>query len=75
MTVRAGQYAAAQLKRIAQRQVKLVGPRRQAMPISPEEQIRRFQEGAEFWRVEEGLVTPEQYERYIDTMAQRLGAG
>ena len=68
MSVRAGQYAAAQLKRIAQRQVRAIGPRRRRMPIRPSEQRRRFEAGEEAWRVEAGLVTPEQYERYLAAM-------
>jgi len=75
VSVRAAQHTALQLKRIAQRQLKNVEPRRRTMPISPSEQLRRFRDGAEFWRVEQGLVTPEQYQRYIDRMAQRLREG
>lgn len=68
-TTSAVQYAAARLKRIAQGQVKAIGQR--PKPIRPSEQLRRFEAGEESWRVEQGLVTPEQYERYIQAMQRR----
>lgn len=68
----AAAHTAARLKAIAARQVKKVEPRRQAMPIRPSEQARRFADGEEAWRVEAGLVTPEQYQRYLDAMARQM---
>lgn len=64
----AAKYAARQLKRIAVRQVKAIEPRRQQMPVRPSEQRRRFVEGEEAWRVNAGLVSPEQFQRYIEAM-------
>ena len=75
MSARGARYAATQLKRIAQRQVKNIEPRRRRMPISPSEQRRRFMAGEEVWRVEAGLVTPEQFQRYVEAMRQRLEVG
>lgn len=66
----AAQYAARRLKVIAQRQVRAIEPRRQQMPIRPSEQRRRFQAGEEAWRLQAGLITPEQYQRYLDAMSQ-----
>lgn len=40
--------------------------------VSPSEQLDRFIQGAERWRVDAGLVTPEQYARYSDAMLKRL---
>lgn len=67
-TTSAAQYAAARLKAIAQQQVKAIEQR--PKPIRPSEQLRRFQSGEESWRVEQGLITPEQYARYIQAMQQ-----
>ena len=41
-------------------------------PIAPSEQLQRFLTGAERWRVEAGLVTPEQYGEYEMEMLKRL---
>ena len=67
-TTSAARFASTRLKRIAQRQVKAVEPRRRRMPIRPSEQARRFVEGEEAWRVDAGMVTPEQWQRYVDAM-------
>jgi hypothetical protein len=72
MTIRAARYTAAQLKRIAKRQAKNIEPRRARMPIPPSEQLRRFQQGEERWRLDAGLVTPEQYRRYEMAMQRRM---
>lgn len=70
MTAKAARYAAAQLKRIAQRQIKAIEPRRRKMPIRPSEQRRRFEAGEERWRVDAGLVSEEQYQRYLASMME-----
>ena len=70
--ISAARYAARRLKQIAQRQVKAVEPRKRRMPVRPSEQARRFMDGEEAWRVEAGLVTPEQYQRYMETMQRRM---
>lgn len=67
-TQSAARHTAAQLKRIAQRQVKTTGAR--PRPIRPSEQYRRFVEGEELWRLEAGHVTPEQWQRYVNTMTE-----
>ena len=72
MSVRAARYVTNRLKRIAQRQLKAVEPRREKMPIRPSEQLRRFEQGEELWRLEQGLITPEQYARYVEAMRRRL---
>lgn len=64
----AARHTATQLKRIATRQVKALEPR--PRPIRPSEQRRRFAEGEEFWRVQAGQVTPEQWQRYINAMTE-----
>lgn len=73
MSTKAARYVAARMKRIAGRQVKALEGRQR--PIRPSEQLRRFQAGEEAWRVEAGLVTPEQYQRYVDRMERQLMEG
>jgi hypothetical protein len=70
MSKSAAQYAARRLKMLAQRQVRAIEPRRRQMPIRPSEQRRRYQSGEEAWRLQAGLITPEQYQRYLDAMSQ-----
>lgn len=68
--ITAARYAATRLKALAQRQLKLKGAR--PRPVRPSEQLRRFQAGEEAWRVDQGLVTPEQYQRYVDIMTRKM---
>ena len=42
--------------------------------VAPSEQLRRFVAGEERWRVDEGLVTPQEYFEYEKEMLQRLAA-
>lgn len=72
MSTRSAQYVANRLKQIAQRQLKVIEPRRRQMPVRPSEQRRRFLEGDESWRVEAGMITPEQYQRYMEAMQRRM---
>jgi len=69
---KAARYASGQLRRLAQRQIKALGRPRLPPRVPTDEQIRRFQEGAEYWRYEQGLVTAEQYDQYLDAMAEQL---
>ena len=71
----AARWMAAQLKGIARRQIKAMGVPKPPPRISEEEQIRRFQDGSELWRVEEGLVTQEDYDRYLAAMEAKLQGG
>ena len=41
-------------------------------PIAPSEQLQRFLTGAERWRVDAGLVTPEEFGQYEQEMIKRL---
>ncbi len=41
--------------------------------ISPSEQQRRFIEGAERWRLEQGLISPTEWHEYEKTMLKQLG--
>ena len=43
-------------------------------PIAPSEQLQRFLTGAERWRVDQGLVTPEEFAEYEMEMLKRLQA-
>lgn len=72
MSKRAAQWVSANLGRIARAQQARMpqGPR----TIPETEQMRRFLDGAERWRVEEGLVTPAQWAEYEQEMLRRLGA-
>lgn len=70
--ISAARYAAGRLKRLAERQVKTLGPRLVQRQITPSEQRRRFEAGEELWRVRAGLVAPEQYERYAAQMQRRM---
>lgn len=40
--------------------------------ISPTEQLRRFVAGEEQWRVESGVVSEDQYARYVNKMLKQL---
>lgn len=40
--------------------------RQKPMPLSPDEQRRRFQAGTEIRRLEQGEITPKQFQEYID---------
>lgn len=70
--IRTAQYVAGRLKQIAQRQVKLLEPRKKRMPVRPSEQERRFLAGEERWRLDAGMVTEEQYARYMQAMQRRM---
>ena len=74
MSKQAGQWVAANLGRIAKAQVPQVKKLRRARKLTPSEQMRRYLSGEELWRVQAGLVTPEQYERYAEEMEQRRTA-
>lgn len=41
-------------------------------PISEDEQLDRFMRGAERWRLDAGLITPDQWQEYQATMLRRL---
>ncbi len=71
--INAARHAAIRLKAIAQRQVKLREAR--PKPVRPSEQMRRFQEGEEHWRLVEGQITPEQYQHYVEAMTRRMEEG
>lgn len=76
MSKRAAQYVSADLKRLARRQITTLKKRQpRAQRIPEAEQLRRFEEGAELWRVEAGLVTPDDYDRYVAAMTARLQEG
>lgn len=70
--VRAARYAAGRLKAIAQRQTQQLAKR--PRPVRPSEQLRRFQEGEERWRLDQGLIGEDQYQRYVEHM-RRLVEG
>ena len=67
-------YVAANLAKIAQRQVKAAGNTFKApRPVGEREQVRRFIAGEERARLLNGEVTPEQYYRYVQSMGKKLG--
>ena len=58
------------MKRMAKKQAarRKDGPR----PLSPSEQMRRYLNNEEYWRVEAGLVTPEQFDDYQKAMRKLI---
>lgn len=68
-------FVAQRLKGIAQRQLKVIEPKKRKRPIRPSEQLDRYRTGQERWRLDAGLVTPEQYAKYEKAMKQRMMEG
>ena len=70
-------FVVAGLRGLAATEAKKAGAatRRGAASFVPrEEQLQRFLQGAERWRVDAGLVSPAEYAAYEREMLGRLGA-
>ena len=67
-------YLAGYIGSLAKKQEAKMKALPQRTPIAPSQQLERFLAGAERWRVEQGLVTPQEFAEYEQEMLQRLGA-
>ncbi len=75
MSKRAVQWAVGNLGRLAKTQATRMKPyTEQGKPLTPQQQVQRYLTGAERWRLEQGQVTPDEWQRYEQAM-QRLMQG
>lgn len=75
MTSRAQQVNSrivADLGRYAEREIRKRGRKQRKRVLSPTDQLNRYLAGDEVIRLEQGDVTPEDWQRYEDHMAQML---
>lgn len=73
MSKRTAEWVSANMARIAKAQAARA-PKTRRQTIRPSEQVRRFLNGDERWRLEQGLVTPTQWADYERAMLEELGA-
>ena len=73
---RAVSWAVANLGKLTKQQAARMKPyQQQGKPIPPQEQINRYLQGAERWRLEAGMVTPEDWDRYESAMQRMIQQG
>lgn len=62
------------LRRMARQQQAQMKPlQKKPRPVAPSEQVRRFLDGEERYRLESGEITPTQWAEYQRRMLQQLG--
>lgn len=75
MSKRAARWVTSNMTQLAQRQQARVKPYQERRPVRPSEQIRRYLNGEERWRLEQGLVSPEEWDRYEQAMINKMQQG
>jgi hypothetical protein len=75
MSKRAAKWVTGNMSQLAGRQAARVKPYKARRPVRPSEQIRRYLAGEERWRLEQGLISPEEWQRYEQAMISKMQQG